>query len=128
MRSRRLLMLFALAILVVAVSASPAMAGKRKVPFGLFGTVLNVEATEPGSVSDAALDGQTALMARSGVESVRIFLPWSSIEAPRAGVYNWAQSDRQVAAAARAHLMILGNVLTTPVWASERPNAVYATR
>ena len=121
-------MLFALAILVVAVSASPAMAAKRKVPFGLVGTVLNVEATEPGSVSDAALDGQTALMARSGVESVRIFLPWSSMEAPRAGVYNWAQSDRQIAAAARAHLLILGTVLTTPVWASERPNSVYPTR
>ena len=33
------------------------MAAKRKVPFGLFGTVFNVEA-DPASGSDAAPDAQ----------------------------------------------------------------------
>jgi hypothetical protein len=129
MRRRPLVpILFVLATVVAAMSATPAMAAKRKVPFGFFGTVLNVEATNPSSVSDAELDQQMALMARSGVESLRVFFPWSDIEKQRQGVFNWARADREVAAAARHRIMILANVLTTPVWASERPNAEYPLR
>ena len=126
MRRRSIfLTLLAVATVVAAISASPAMAAKRKVPFGLFGTVLNVEALRS---SDAALEQQTALMARSGVESVRIFISWAGVERTGPGVYNWPQADRQVAAAARSHLLILANVVSTPVWASERPNSVYPSR
>ena len=51
------------------------MAAKRKVPFGFFGTVFNVEADQASS-SAAAKDAQMALMARSGVESLRVFFAW----------------------------------------------------
>jgi hypothetical protein len=121
------LVLFTLATLVAATSASPAMAAKRKVPFGFFGTVLNWEALE-ASNSDAELDAQTTLMARSGVESLRVFFSWAQIEREGPGVYNWSNADRYVTAAARHRISILANVLTTPVWASEQPNSGTATR
>jgi hypothetical protein len=112
--------------LLLALSASPALAAKRKVPFGFFGTVFNVEAFVP-RLSDAAREQQMALMARSGVESVRAYFHWPSIER-RQGVYDWSNSDRLVAAAARHRLSILANVLNTPVWASEQPGAAEPTR
>ena len=68
---------------------TPAEAAKRKVPFGFFGTVLQRRSDR--AVSDAALDEQMALMARSGVESVRAIIPWSDVE-PAQGVYNWARA------------------------------------
>jgi hypothetical protein len=91
------------------------------VPFGFFGTVMGSEMTNPRLVPDAALDQQMALMARSGVESVRVQFAWPSVEtAP--GVYNWPIIDRLVASAARHRLALLANVWTTPEWASVNPN------
>ena len=84
------------ALAVLAIAATPAMAAKRKVPFGFFGTVFNVEADQ-ASRSAAAKDAQMALMARSGVESLRVFFAWPDIE-PQQGVYNWAHMDQIVGA------------------------------
>ncbi len=70
---------FVLALAVLATSATPSFAAKRKVPFGFFGTVYNVEADRP-SYSEASRDQQVDLMARSGVESMRVFLAWPAIE------------------------------------------------
>ena len=63
-------MLLAISILATLAAAAPADAAKRKVPFGFFGTVLDTSQSD--RMSDAALDGQMASMARSGVESVRV--------------------------------------------------------
>jgi hypothetical protein len=112
---------------VVGVTASPAQAARRTVPFGFFGTVLNPELSSAASVPDALLDQQTALMARSGVESLRVSLSWVALE-PARGTYNWSSSDRIVAAAARHRLQLLANVMITPRWASTQPNAPYFGR
>ncbi|MBN1529415.1 MAG: beta-galactosidase [Thermoleophilaceae bacterium] len=114
------------AVALLAIAATPAMAAKRKVPFGFFGTVYNVEADHAASTA-AAKDAQMALMARSGVESLRVFFAWPAIE-PRQGTYNWTRMDDTVAAAARHRISILANVLSTAEWASLRPNSTYPTR
>jgi hypothetical protein len=88
----------------------------RTVPFGFFGTVFNVS----GGVAAPLLDQQFTLMARSGVESARVSMHWSALE-PARGAYDWTSSDALVAAAARARIQLLANLLSTPAWASERP-------
>jgi hypothetical protein len=117
---------FVLALAVLAAGATPSFAAKRKVPFGFFGTVYNVEADRP-SHSEASREQQVDLMARSGVESMRVFLAWPAIQTGPS-TYNWAHTDRVVAAAARHRISVLGNVLGTPQWASSRPNSVYPLR
>jgi hypothetical protein len=117
---RRLPLLFALSVLLAAAAAMPAEAAKRRVPFGFFASVLPPEMTDPAQVSDAALEQQMALMAASGVESVRISFGSSVLEvAP--GVYDWSRFDRLVAAAARHRLAVLGNVSQPTKWNSARP-------
>ena len=102
-------------------------AAKRKVPFGFFGTVLSPEMSDPSRVSDATLDQQFGLMARSGVESARAIFSWRNAE-PAQGAYSWARTDRLVASAARHRLLILPIVIETPRWASREPSQVYYER
>jgi hypothetical protein len=117
----RLTLLLPLVALVAASIATPAQAAKRKVPFGLFGTVLPPEMLNPQLVSDATLEQQMTFMARSGVESVRMNVYWPDIEtAP--GVYDWTSVDRLVAAAASHGFAILATVTSAPQWARKRPN------
>jgi hypothetical protein len=122
-RPRRLVLLSILAAVSIgAIAAAPAEAAKRKVPFGFFGTVL-----QPGivaRVSDAALEQQMTLMARSGVESVRATISWAEVE-PQPGVYDWAVTDRVVGSAARHRLELLANVLVPPEWAAAPQNPRY---
>jgi Beta-galactosidase len=115
---RRLTLLVVLVLAVLVTAATPAEAAKRKVPFGFFGTVLTQSHVE--QMSDSALDLQMAAMARAGVESVRYAFSWLEIE-PAQGAYNFAESDRVVAAAARHGLDLLPIVLHTPRWASTQP-------
>jgi hypothetical protein len=93
-------------------------AARRAVPFGFFGTVVNL----PTLVAQPVLEQQFELMARSGVESARIQVPWAALE-PARGAYDWTASDLVVGSAARARIQVLANVLTTPAWASKRPDA-----
>jgi Beta-galactosidase len=123
-RAVRLTLLLALAALPAAALATPAEAAKRKVPFGFFGTVLPADMSFPRLVSDAALDQQMALMARSGVESVRANFPWASVER-QPGVYDWALTDRLAGTAARHGLELLATVLITPDWAEGRSRPRY---
>jgi hypothetical protein len=114
---RRPLLLLTLAALVGAtIAATPAEAAKRKVPFGFFGTVLQ---PLDADVTDASIEQQMALMARSGVESVRTTVSWARIE-PSQGVYDWARTDALVRSAANHRLELLANVLDTPQWAKGR--------
>ncbi len=122
-RLRRLSLLLTLAALVAGtIAATPAEAAKRKVPFGFFGAVIPPELSYPGEVTDTALDGQMALMARSGVESVRITLSWEQLE-PSRGRYAFTNVDRLVRAASSHGIAVLFNVTATPHWASSRPNS-----
>jgi Beta-galactosidase len=115
-------------VLVVALLAvSPAHAARRQVPFGFFATVLDPAMIEPANVSDQALDAQLALMARSGVESLRVTFVWGAVE-PAPGVFNFAVTDRIVGAAARHGIPLLANLIYTPSWASSLPTSPYPER
>jgi hypothetical protein len=117
MTCRRFALLVALAALAATtVAAAPAQGAKRKVPFGFFGTVFQPEFL---GISETALDGQMSLMTRSGVESLRVSIPWAAIE-PSKGAYDWAATDRVVRTAANHRLSLLANVLGAPPWAQGR--------
>ena len=93
-------------------------------PFGFFAVVVPPEmSANTQQVPDAALDQQMALMARSGVESVRITYDWGYDLEPSPGVYTFEALDRSVAAAARHGIQALVNVTATPRWLSVRPNS-----
>ena len=113
-RAPRPAVLLGLTMLLGLLVAVPAEAAKRKVPFGFFGTVAP-------PMTEAAVDGQMALMARSGVESERLIVLWETLE-PARGVYNWELLDRFAAAAAAHGLSLMPNVTQTPRWASDRPD------
>ena len=114
------------AALLVAALAVPttADAAKRKVPFGFFGSVAPPVLA---AVNDATLDAQMALMARSGVESVRVTRAWNALE-PAEGRYRFTELDRTVAAAARHGIHTMINVTSTPRWASSKPRSPDAYR
>jgi hypothetical protein len=104
-------------VTLLCLPAAPAEAAKRKVPFGFFGTVFG--ASQANRLSDAELDAQLTVMARSGVESLRTGFTWAALE-PQRGVYDFSSSDRLVAAAARHRIPVLPIVMSTPRWASSR--------
>jgi hypothetical protein len=121
-RTTRYTLLLALTVLLAAAIAGPAPAAKRKVPFGFFGTMLTH--WQSGHIPDTVLDAQMAMMARSGVESVRVVFHWNSAE-PAQGVYNFGTTDQVVAAAARHGLDVLPAVLYTPRWASSNQSSAH---
>jgi Beta-galactosidase/Glycosyl hydrolase family 53 len=116
---RRGIYLITLAAVLAAVTAVPAEAAKRKVPFGFFGTVVSNSQVE--RLPDAALDAEMARMARSGVESIRLTVSWAAIERAQ-GTFDFAATDRLVGAAARHGIDVLPIVMSTPRWASSRPS------
>jgi polysaccharide biosynthesis protein PslG len=119
MGSRRLTLLLALVLVVAGIAAGPADAAKRKVPFGFFGATVHHTLFDP-RVPDPTIDQQMALMARSGVESIRVTFAWEQLE-PSAGTYDLSRVDRLMAAAARHRIVVILNVTATPQWASTQP-------
>jgi hypothetical protein len=111
----------ALGALLLAALALPSgsVAAQRTAPANFFGTQL-AEAgllTAPPTVQDQ----QLALMAQSGVETLRVTFFWSQIE-PARGVFDWSIYDPIVASAARHNLELLATPFIAPRWASERPD------
>jgi hypothetical protein len=121
LRPRLFSLVLALAVLAAGLGASPALAAKRKVPFGMFGAVMNAEMGDESATPGPVLDQQMDLMARSGVESVRTYFSWQGIERTQ-GNYDWSKPDRIVGTAARHGLSLLASVQDTPRWASTRPD------
>jgi hypothetical protein len=125
---RTSIVIITLPVLLCAVLCTQAQASpKRIAPFGLFGAVLDPLETDPGSVSNATLDAQMGLMARSGVESLRVTFDWGQVE-PLPNMYDWSNTDRIVADAAKHGLTLLPDLIYTPTWASTRPNSAVAYR
>ena len=129
------------AVLLLAASMATAptgLAAKRKVPFGFFGA--NVDQAFPAA-SWPAQQGQARLMARSGVESMRVQFNWAAaqqyaslaeVPAGRRGSFvpgpsgrpiTFALTDARVRLAAEAGLRVLPIVIFSPQWASAQPAA-----
>lgn len=119
---RALVSALALALAAALVAPEAAPAAKRKLPKGFFGTVLDPQYTVPTTASEAQLSAQMALMAKSGVESVRTQFRWENAN-PRRGVHDWSLTDRVVRAAAEHRLTLLPIVVNTPKWASSAPKS-----
>jgi hypothetical protein len=109
---RRLALLATLTAALAAVVAPPAVAAKRKVPFGFVGVVFPSELL---SLGPEGLDRQAALMAASGVESARLSLSWGELE-PARGSYSFGALDALVGAMARHHIAPLVTVSAPAPW------------
>ena len=72
-----------------------------------------------GVVPQRAYDEKdTEAMADAGIESVRVWFPWSHVESQR-GAYQWASLDRTVAENAAGGLNTLPFLFGTPAWAGD---------
>ncbi len=116
---KRLISAPLISLLLLALSAPGAFAAT---PSGLFGVVLDPQL--PADNAPAAIGQQMALMAHSGVESVRTDFDWETTE-PGPGVYLWGSLDTIVAAAAENRLQLLPIVEFTPRWASSHPHRAW---
>jgi hypothetical protein len=117
-RMQRLFILLAAALALLAIVPS-AQAAKRKVPHGFFAVMWDRDAT---SAPDADQEQQWALMARSGVESVRTVFRWASAQ-PQPGVTDFSHTDRVVGLAAAHGIDLVPVVRGTPGWAALNPYA-----
>lgn len=112
---RKILIATALAL---AVAAPAADAAKRKVPAAFSGVNYDggVE-NDPAAVQDA----QTALMARSGVETLRTVFSWRDIQPAENGAFDFSVPDALVGTAARRGITVLPVMLYAPTWARAYP-------
>jgi polysaccharide biosynthesis protein PslG len=110
---RRVWMLAAIAALLAAAPAE----GRRTVPGGWLGVMAGSELTSRPSL----LPGEFALMARSGVEAIRVEFNWESAQPSRRGGIDFSTTDAVVAGAALRGLRVLPVVLGAPRWASSDP-------
>ncbi len=114
---RRVLLL---SVLALAVSA-PVADARRDVPDGFFGTFWGGLARQ---ADQSKQDAQWALMARSGVESVRTVFSWGAAQpiGPSIAEFtDFSETDRIVRRGAQRGIKILPVVLDTPGWARQMP-------
>ena len=129
----------ACALATVLIAAPASEAAKRSVPLGFFSATADLNLF--GTADQQALTGQGQLMARSGVESIRVPFIWynaqpyaNALQVPPQDAANFepgpggvptsfADTDRVVRFAATAGLRLLPMVYRTPRWASSRPDS-----
>lgn len=112
---KKILILTALAL---TIAAPAAQAAERKVPAAFSGANYDggVE-TDPAAVQD----GQMALMARSGVETLRTVFSWRDIQPTENGPFDFTVTDALVATAARHNITVLPVMLYAPTWGRAIP-------
>jgi hypothetical protein len=93
--------LAALAVLALLLPATP-----QALPRGFFGIVPQTGLTRE----------DTSRMRRGGVDTVRVAVAWSAVQASRWGGYDWGGLDALVALAARDRLEVLPFLYSTPRW------------
>jgi hypothetical protein len=100
-------------LLVLVLAALAPASAQAYLPPGFIG----VSPQSPSSKADFEL------MREAGIESVRLPLNWSSIQAedPIADAADWAGYDHEVALAAEAGIRIMPFVSSTPEWAAPEP-------
>jgi hypothetical protein len=105
-------------IVAVAALLTLAAPAQARVPERFFGTMWDREAT---MAPEAEQDAQWALMAQSGVESVRTVFWWSRAQPLAGQPFDFSETDAMVARAARHDLDLLPIVMHTPSWARRTP-------
>jgi hypothetical protein len=113
----RALIAIALTAALVGAAASAADAA-RGTPHGFYGVMWDRAATRAPA---AEREQQWALMAQSGVESVRTVISWARAQPQQGVAPALSETDELVALAARYHIKLLPIVLDTPDWATTRP-------
>jgi hypothetical protein len=116
-RMQRFLILLAATSALLAAWSQPAMAN-RGVPRGFYGVMWDRAATDAPAIEQ---ETQWALMARSGVETVRTVFNWAGAQ-PRPGVTDFSSTDRVVGLAASHRISLVPVVRTTPDWAKADPS------
>src|SRR3954454_1707558 len=111
----------AIVLLVAALFALPSCAGAAKVsrpkaPPGFFGVMADGPLLFNGFDDQAEFD----LMDRTGVQTVRMAMPWSIME-PKPGQLDFSASDTVVARAAGHGFTALPTVTFAPDWAARHP-------
>ena len=108
-----------LACLLALLFAVPADAeAEGDVPDTFYGVMFDgLALRSPPSVQDQ----QFALMARSGVESVRVSLDWARAQPRRRGRLDWSLMDQVVYLAAVRRITVLPVVIYAPLWARAFP-------
>ena len=117
-RMQRLVILAVLVATLLAAAAPARAAAEPRPPRGFFGVMWD-RAAFRGSAEEQ--DAQWALMARSGVESVRVVFSWAATQPTPGGPDDYSRTDQQVASAARRAVRLLPVVLYTPEWARRYP-------
>jgi Beta-galactosidase len=102
------------AALALLAFALPAQAAKRKVPRGFYAVMWDRDATK---APDSDQEAQWALMARSGVESVRTVFHWAEAQ-PEPGVTDFSHTDLVVGLAAAHNIELVPVVRSAPGWAA----------
>ncbi|MGZ8176737.1 beta-xylosidase [Williamsia sp. SKLECPSW1] len=109
------------AVAVGAASAAPTATASCFPAPGLSGGGV-VKGVSPGagflSLSNSDQTAEVSAARAAGVRSVRIDVDWSAIET-RPGVFDWASTDRAMAAVTSAGMCPLGLVGFTPRWATD---------
>jgi polysaccharide biosynthesis protein PslG len=111
MRAGHKLLLTALAALLLVLPAAPAGAAT---PREFFGVMLDGPGLDPG----LDIAKETRLMASTGAGSVRVAFYWRQMQPEAGGPIDFAETDRVVAAAARAGLRVFPTVVRAPAWAA----------
>src|SRR5690349_13964571 len=70
--------------------------------------------------SQADVDRTLDTLQAMGVQNIRIVIPWAGVQPLDRPIYNWANVDRMVNAAAERNMGVLAVLNSTPVWASDR--------
>jgi hypothetical protein len=113
----RVLAVIVLTVALVVAAAPVAQGAPRKVPRGFHGVMWDRAAMR---VPAAELEQQWALMAQSGVESVRTVFSWERAQPTEGVVPDLSATDELVGLAARHNIGLLPIVLDTPDWAAKR--------
>jgi len=108
-----------ISLALVLALAPAAGAAQRRVPQGFYGVMYDRGiAVAP----EADQDAQNALMARSGVESVRVVFSWAAAQPEAGRPPSFTDTDALVARTTRRGLRLLPVVMGAPVWARQYPD------
>ncbi len=108
-----------LTLALMLALAPAAEASKRRVPQGFYGVMYD---RGVALAPEGDQDAQNALMARSGVESIRTTFSWADAQPRPVEPPSFDSTDALVARATRRGLRVLPVVINTPVWARQFPD------